>query len=73
VAHIAVLHWNVWAEQVYLEGEGEDIVTGEAMVQDESGSKEEDSVFSESKCDSEIESSWTPPSSVLDESGGDLT
>jgi len=45
VAHIAVLHWNVWAELVYLGGEGEDIVAGEATVQDENGSKE-DSVFS---------------------------
>jgi hypothetical protein len=76
VAHIAVLHWNVWAELVYLEGEGDDRVTDEAMVQDENGPKEEDSVFSESKCDSEIESDWTPPldqMSVVDESGGDLT
>jgi hypothetical protein len=76
VAHIAVLHWNVWAELVYLEGEGEDIVTGEAMVQNENGSKEEDPVISESKCDSEIEPGWTPlldQRPVVDESGGDLT
>jgi hypothetical protein len=76
VAHIAVLHWNVWAELVYLEGEGEDDVPGEAMVPDENGPKEEDSIFSESKSDGEIESGWTPPSdqiSFRDESGGDLT
>jgi hypothetical protein len=76
VAHIAVLHWNVWAELVYLEGEGEDRAIGEVVVQDEDGPKEQDSVFSESKSDSEIESSWTPPSdqvSVFDESGEDLT
>jgi hypothetical protein len=35
LAHIAVLHWNVWAELVYLEGEGENGVTSEAMVQEE--------------------------------------
>ena len=76
VAHIAVLHWNVWAELVYLEGEGEDRVTSEVIVQDENGPNEQDSVFSESKSDSEIESGWTPPSdqmSVLDESDGDPT
>lgn len=76
VAHIAVLHWNVWAELVYLEGEGGDRATGEVVVQDEDGPKEQDLVFSESKSDSEIESGWTPPSdqvSVLDESGEDLT
>ena len=76
VAHIAVLHWNVWAELVYLEGGGEDRVTDEATVQDENGPREQDSVPSESKSDNEIESCWTPLSdqmSVLDESDGDPT
>lgn len=75
VAHIAVLHWKVWAGLVYLEDGEENTAEGESMSQDEDGLSALDQILFESSRDSTIEPDWMPPmdqTSAVDERGGDL-
>jgi hypothetical protein len=62
VAHIAVLHWKIWAGLVYLEGEEEAVGGGGSLIEDASPNS---LVTAEAS---------TPPindMSIMDEGGGD--
>jgi hypothetical protein len=73
VAHVAVLHWKVWAGLVYLEGE-EDRVEGQSISQDSNGSNGLNQIPFKSSSDNAMEPGWTPPTdqpSIVDDRGED--
>jgi hypothetical protein len=75
VAHIAVLHWKIWAGLVYLEGEEEEEAEGGSMGEDENRLEGLDQISCESRNLVVMEPDWTPPIdelSTVDEGGGDL-
>jgi hypothetical protein len=73
VAHMAVLHWKIWAGLVYLEEE-EDSVVGKPMRHDENGTGGLHQIPVESRNPVAMEPEWTPPAdqtSMVDERGED--
>ena len=75
IAHMAVLHWRVWAGLVYLDQEGEDEVGSECPTEDDEGPNRQDQIIPESEGQRETGSGATPAVdqiSFVDEGGGDL-
>ena len=74
IAHIAVLHWRVWAALVYLKGDEDYMIEGESTTNDDNRSTVKDRLLLDSSGEGEIETEGTPAVegiSLGDESGGD--
>ena len=74
IAHIAVLHWRVWAALVYLKGDEDYMIESESTTDDDNRSNMKDQVLLESSGEADMETDETPAVegiSLVDEGGGD--
>lgn len=59
VAHVAVLHWKIWAGLVYLEGEEEEVAEDGSVPEDENRPEDLDQIACESRDLVVMEPDWT--------------
>ena len=75
IAHMAVLHWRVWAELVYLKGDEDYMMEGESMTDDDYWLNRKNQLLLESASgEGEMELDGTPAVdriSLVDRGGGD--